>query len=237
MSFKDFCTNFDDVQFVHVNLNAFTTVSNDTQYKFNLQQFNGEWIPGKNSGGCGNDDMAAYWTNPQYNFSLKLDENIGDQVTIIVSLMQTEQTRLRAESDGSYESSNEGIFFKIYNVVNPNHDNSKDGKKYLSKDLQELVSSDMYLYQREVCKRFDLPAGDYVLIPSLFVKDKRMKFIVRVFIETGIDDIQINELNKNFRLKPKINVSNTLDENVQTILPNPIVVSEPKVIKIIKVFG
>lgn len=55
ISLTDFCTNFDVVQFVHVNMNAFyekSSIEGDgTNYQFQLKQFEGEWIPGKNSGG------------------------------------------------------------------------------------------------------------------------------------------------------------------------------------------
>jgi len=40
-----------------------------------------------------------------------------------------------------------------------------------------------YLYQREVTKRFELPPGTYVIIPSLHKKNKRMKFVLRVYVE------------------------------------------------------
>lgn len=226
MSFKDFCSNFDDVQLVHVNLNAFDTVSNE-QYKFKLQQFNGEWIPGKNSGGCGNGDITAYWTNPQYDFSLKLENNIDDKVSIIVSLMQTEQTRKRAETNGQYIESNEALYFSIYSITDPTSNNRRDSNKFLSNGLEEVASSGLYLYQREVCRRFDLPAGDYVIIPSLFEKDKRMKFVLRVFMESTLADLQINELNKNARLKPKItNIIPEQQEQPIIALEQPLKIQE-----------
>ena len=53
ISYDDFCKNFDDVQFVHVNMNAFydSTEPSNLEFNWKLNQIIGEWIPGKNSGG------------------------------------------------------------------------------------------------------------------------------------------------------------------------------------------
>ena len=42
-----------------------------------------------------------------------------------------------------------------------------------------------YEHEKEVSKRFDLPPGDYVIIPSLFEKDKPMQFVLRLFMESS----------------------------------------------------
>ena len=88
---------------------------------------------------------------------------------MVVSLLQTEQAQKRLETDGSYQKSNEAIYFSIYKVINPKDDNKSSNKKYLDKDLREVANSDTYFYQREVSKRFELPADEYVIIPSLFI--------------------------------------------------------------------
>jgi hypothetical protein len=49
MSFDDFEAQFDNIDFVHLNLNAFQTEKSvqtqDVKWKF--QQFYGAWVPGK----------------------------------------------------------------------------------------------------------------------------------------------------------------------------------------------
>lgn len=144
----------------------------------------------------------AYWLNPQYNLTLNVENNNDDKVTLVVSLIQTEQVRKRAETDGTYKNSNEALYFAIYKVKNPNETMKTKSKKYSSKDLEEVGNSETYLYQRETCKRFELPPGDYVIIPSTFDRDVRMKFLLRVFVESGVSDIQVTELNKNVKKRP-----------------------------------
>ncbi len=77
-------------------------------------------------------------------------------------MLQTEQAQKRLETDGSYQNSNEAIYFSIYKIINPKDDNKLSNKKYLDKDLREVANSDTYFYQREVSKRFELPADEAV---------------------------------------------------------------------------
>lgn len=51
-----------------------------------------------------------------------------------------------------------------------------------------MGASGPYLQQREVTRRFEFPPGAYVIIPSLLKKNKRMKFILRVYIEGALMD-------------------------------------------------
>jgi len=122
---------------------------------------------------------------------------------MVVSLLQTEQARKRLETDGTYQNSNEASYFSIYKIINPKVDNKSSNKKYLDKDLREVANSGTYLYQREVSKRFELPADEYVIIPSLFKMNVKMKFVLRMYIETSLADVKITELNKNFKKKPQ----------------------------------
>ncbi len=103
-------------------------------------------------------------------------------------MLQTEQAQKRLETDGSYQNSNEAIYFSIYKIINPKDDNKLSNKKYLDKDLREVANSDTYFYQREVSKRFELPADEYVIIPSLFKMNVKMKFVLRMYIETSLAD-------------------------------------------------
>lgn len=53
MSFKDFLKEFDDIDFVHINLNAFYIVGKDYYENITWENSNfaGEWIKGKTAGG------------------------------------------------------------------------------------------------------------------------------------------------------------------------------------------
>ena len=56
ISFSDFIKYFDDIDFVHVNMNAFFSTSNDYGFltKWIMNEFYGAWVPNQNSGGIKN---------------------------------------------------------------------------------------------------------------------------------------------------------------------------------------
>ena len=53
MSFKDFQSNFEDIDFVHVNLNAFYVVGQeyDMDLSWSNKTYYGAWVRGKTAGG------------------------------------------------------------------------------------------------------------------------------------------------------------------------------------------
>ncbi len=126
VTFEEYCKLFDSIDFLHVNLNAFFKsdyLMNNHEFKWLYQEFHGQWVPGINSGGSGMGnyyDQEAYWLNPQYFMSLPVRNKYDDKVSMIVSLMQTEQVRKRSETDGTYENSNEGISFSIFSINDKN---------------------------------------------------------------------------------------------------------------------
>lgn len=182
ISFTDFYFSFDRLQLVYVNFNAFYSNSDaNIDYNWEIRQFKGAWIPGENAGGCGNDDRDYYWRNPQYSIALTAESSRDDdKISLIISLIQTEQVRKRAETNGSYENSNEPISFRIYQVSVKSL-----VSRYSENQLTEVGNLNIYLAEKEVSKRFDLPPGDYVIIPSLFEKDKPMQFVLRLFMESS----------------------------------------------------
>jgi hypothetical protein len=58
-----------------------------------------------------------------------------------------------------------------------------NNQKFTDYELKKVGTSGAYLAQREVTKRVELPPGTYVIIPSLHKKNKRMKFVLRVYVE------------------------------------------------------
>ena len=63
-----------------------------------------------------------------------------------------------------------------------------NNQKFTDYELKKIGTSGPYLNQREVTKRFEFPPGTYVLIPSMYRKNKRMKFIQRIYVEGGMDN-------------------------------------------------
>ena len=146
-----------------------------------------KWFLTFNNKGSGEGnyyDQEAYWLNPQYLLNLSSNNKADNKVSLIISLMQTEQVRKRTETDGTYANSNEPMAFAIY-FINEKNLNIKilNNQKFTNHELKKVGASGEYQMQREVTKRFDLAAGSYVIIPSLSRKNKRMKFILRVYVE------------------------------------------------------
>lgn len=224
ISFDDFVKFFDQLDFVHVNLNAFhrDTTNNiiKSPVKWHCEQFNGAWVPGVNSGGCVNYGMESFFKNPQYIIKLQLKNNQDEFVSIIVSLMQTETLRLR-EKTGHFSGSREALGIHVYKVTSETYQSGVEmTKKLNSSQMQYCEDSGVYLYQREISKRFDLKPGSYVIIPSCFKKDVAMKFHLRVFIEGEEEkemtfyDVNKNELVANNELLDKYSNWNNSDEYI-----------------------
>jgi hypothetical protein len=137
-------------------LNAFSSDSSDPgeMVKWINREFYGEWIVGQTAGGCGNGNYNDFWKNPQFCVSLSLMNNQDDLVSMIVSLMQTEQSRKRAETDGTYENSLEPINFAIYKVKDTALEKFGTNKKFTSKELVEVNKRTTYMAQREITQRY-----------------------------------------------------------------------------------
>lgn len=79
MSFDDFVSNFEFICNVHVNLDAMMEElaigSDKNKLDWECKQYHGEWVPGVNAGGSGNENYSpqydSFWTNPQYLISLR----------------------------------------------------------------------------------------------------------------------------------------------------------------------
>ena len=59
-------------------------------------------------------------------------------------------------------------------------------KLYMTQ-LERVGASGSYINRREVTKRFRVPPGDYVIIPSTYDCDKAGKFLLRFFTEKQAD--------------------------------------------------
>ena len=139
--------------------------------------------------------------------------------------MQTDQAKLRDETGGKYENSNEALGFSIYSIKNELSDNviTNQKEKFTESELVERFSSGNYICKREVSRKFEMPAGTYVIIPSVYQKDKQLSYLVRVFVE----EEEGSSLNKDFALieleskdnKPIPVVSR--DEDIRPVDPNP----------------
>ena len=57
--------------------------------------------------------------------------------------------------------------------------------------LERVGASGSYINRREVTKRFRVPPGAYIIIPSTYDNDKPGKFLLRMFTEKQADQAYV----------------------------------------------
>lgn len=145
--------------------------------------------------------------------------------------MQTEQTRKRMESDGSYENSLEPIGFALFEVVDREiaqqliiNNEENDAKPQLDDtSCRKIASTGIYLYKREINKKISFSkSGTFLLIPSVFDKDVPLKYLLRIFAPVKSitnETFSILDLNCNLKKLP-IDISLTKSTTTTTTLKN-----------------
>ncbi|XP_030603936.1 calpain-2 catalytic subunit-like [Archocentrus centrarchus] len=179
MSYSDFIRHFTRVEIC--NLTPDTLSSDDVGY-WSYYQFEGMWRVGSTAGGCRNNP-ATFSSNPQ--FLLHLEEEDDDPIdgkagcTFLVGLMQK-----GGRQQMSLNRNLETIGFAIYKVPDEYKGcrNVRLGPDVLLRQKAVAMSS-TFINTRELCDRFKLPPGEYVIIPSTFYPHKNGSFILRVFTE------------------------------------------------------
>ncbi|KAL2083282.1 hypothetical protein ACEWY4_021055 [Coilia grayii] len=174
MSYSDFVRHFSRVEIC--NLTPDTLVSDEVGH-WNNYQCEGMWRVGSTAGGCRNH-AATFCSNPQFAVHLEdVDDDPldgEDGCTLLVGLMQKDGRRGRRL--GSQLNS---IGFAVYQYKG--HTNVHLGPDVLLR--QRAVALSTFINTREVCERFNLPPGEYVIIPSTFEPHKKGSFVLRVFSE------------------------------------------------------
>uniref|UniRef100_A0A8C9SLX6 Calpain catalytic domain-containing protein n=1 Tax=Scleropages formosus TaxID=113540 RepID=A0A8C9SLX6_SCLFO len=164
MAYSDFIKQFSTLEIC--NLTPDTLTSDEVAY-WSYYQFNGQWRVGSTAGGCRNHP-ATFCSNPQYAIKLEhLDDDPLDGkhgCTLLVGLMQKD-----GRKDRRFGEDLNTIGFAIYKVWHLLY--------------QAVAMSRTFINTREICDRFHLPPGEYVIIPSTFQPHKRGSFLLRVFTE------------------------------------------------------
>uniref|UniRef100_A0A4W6BUG5 Calpain 8 n=1 Tax=Lates calcarifer TaxID=8187 RepID=A0A4W6BUG5_LATCA len=170
MAYSDFIRHFSRLEIC--NLTPDTLMSDSVGY-WNHQQFEGMWRIGATAGGCRNH-AATFSSNPQFVVRLEdVDDDPldgEDGCTFLVGLMQKDGRQKKRLAQDL-----ETIGFAIYEV-------SWNNLIFHLKSRAVAMSS-TFINMREVCDRFKLPPGEYVIIPSTFHPHKNGSFILRVFSE------------------------------------------------------
>ncbi|KAG7493023.1 hypothetical protein MATL_G00020020 [Megalops atlanticus] len=182
MSFSDFLRHYSRLEICNLTPDA---LSDDNVKKWALSKFDGSWRMGSTAGGCRNYP-DTFWTNPQ--FVIKLDEEDDDPnddeagCSFVVGLIQKNRRKMRKIGEDMHT-----IGFAIYEVP-------------------DEARSETFINLREVCNRFCLPPGEYLILPSTFEPNKNGDFCVRVFsekqaefqelddpIESKVEEVEIDE--------------------------------------------
>ncbi|XP_034040545.1 calpain-1 catalytic subunit-like [Thalassophryne amazonica] len=189
MSFSDFVKHFTRLEICNLTPD---TLSNDGEGCWNSYQFKGMWRVGSTAGGCRNNP-ATFSSNPQFVIRLEdVDDDPldgEDGCTFLVGLMQKDR-RLEKKFDRNLET----IGFAIYEVPDQfkGLSNVHLGPDVLLRQRAVAMSS-TFIDTREVCTRFRLPPGEYVIIPSTFHPHKNGNFVLRVFSEKQAATSQLEE--------------------------------------------
>uniref|UniRef100_A0A8C7LFS9 Calpain 2 n=1 Tax=Oncorhynchus kisutch TaxID=8019 RepID=A0A8C7LFS9_ONCKI len=178
MSFLDFLSQYSRLEICNLTPD---TLSEDENQNWALNKFEGAWRKGSTAGGCRNFP-DSFWQNPQ--FVIKLDEEDDDPdddeagCTFLVGLIQKNRRRMRKSGEDM-----QTIGFSIYEVKYY----SGQRRVHLNKNFflrnASAARSETFINLREVCERFCLPPGEYLIIPSTFQPNNNGDFCVRVFSE------------------------------------------------------
>ncbi|KAM4604087.1 calpain 2, (m/II) large subunit, like [Polymixia lowei] len=202
MSFSDFLRHYSRLEICNLTPDALT---DDSITKWALSKFDGTWRRGSTAGGCRNFPNT-FWTNPQ--FLIKLDEEDDDPddgeegCSFVVGLIQKNRRRMRKMGEDMHT-----VGFAIYEVPD---EVSGQRNVHLNRNFflrnASAARSETFINLREVCNRFTLPPGEYLILPSTFEPHKNGDFCVRVFsekqaefqelddpVESKVEEIQIDE--------------------------------------------
>ncbi|XP_056228683.1 calpain-2 catalytic subunit-like [Seriola aureovittata] len=179
MSYSDFLRQFSRLDIC--NLTPDTLTSNQVA-RWNYAEFKGVWRVGSTAGGCRNYP-ATFCSNPQFFVRLLAvddDPDDGeDGCTALIGLMQKNARRERR-----FGRDLNTIGFAIYQVPDEfkGRSNVHLGPDVLLRSAA-VARSPTFINLREVCGRFKLPPGEYVIVPSTFEPHRKGSFALRVFTE------------------------------------------------------
>uniref|UniRef100_A0A667WIA5 Calpain 8 n=1 Tax=Myripristis murdjan TaxID=586833 RepID=A0A667WIA5_9TELE len=179
MSFSDFLRQFSRLEMCNLTPD---TLSSDEVGRWSYSQFEGAWRVGSTAGGCRNYP-ATFCSNPQFVIRLQdVDDEPHDGedgCTLLVGLMQKDGRRERR-----FGRDLNTIGFAIYQYRGRR--NVHLGPDVLLRSAA-VARSRTFINLREVCDRFKLPPGEYVIIPSTFEPHRKGSFVLRVFTEKQAD--------------------------------------------------
>ncbi|XP_003797471.1 calpain-9 isoform X2 [Otolemur garnettii] len=170
MAWKDFKAHFDKVEICNLTPDA---LAEDTLHKWEVTVHQGSWVRGSTAGGCRNF-LDTFWTNPQIKLSLTEKDEGKEECTFLVALMQKDRRKLKRFGTNVLT-----IGYAIYQY--PGQDGHLDRDFFRCHASQ--ARSKTFINLREVSGRFQLPPGEYIVIPSTFEPHQEADFCLRIFSE------------------------------------------------------
>ncbi|XP_054568980.1 calpain-9 isoform X2 [Eptesicus fuscus] len=189
MALSDFKAHFDKVEICNLTPDA---LEEDLPHKWEVTVHQGSWVRGSTAGGCRNF-LDTFWTNPQIRLSLTERDDGQGACTLLVALMQKDRRKLKR-----FGANVLTIGYAIYQSPGKEGRLDKDFFRYHASQAR----SKAFVNLREVSDRFQLPPGEYILIPSTFEPHQEADFCLRIFSD-------------------KKTLSRDLDGHVDIDLPEP----------------
>uniref|UniRef100_A0A674MQF9 Calpain-1 catalytic subunit n=1 Tax=Takifugu rubripes TaxID=31033 RepID=A0A674MQF9_TAKRU len=197
MGFNDFLREFTTLEICNLTPDA---LQNAQLKKWSTSLYQGEWRRGSTAGGCRNYP-ATFWLNPQFKLVLKNPDVPGQsECSFLVGLMQKDRRKKRRDGEDM-----ETIGFAIYEVSLMAGRSGIHLKRDFFLTHASSARSELFINLREVSSRLQLPAGEYVIVPSTFEPHKEANFVLRVFSEKPaqseeLDDEVVADIPKEERL-------------------------------------
>uniref|UniRef100_A0A673LU48 Calpain-1 catalytic subunit-like n=1 Tax=Sinocyclocheilus rhinocerous TaxID=307959 RepID=A0A673LU48_9TELE len=189
MSFSDFLREFSRLEICNLTADALQA---GQVKKWSTSLYQGEWRRGSTAGGCRNFP-ATFWINPQFKVTLKHPDSPGQSdCSFLVALMQKDRRKKRREGQDM-----ETIGFAIYEVREQISLFVGKSGVHLKRDFfltnASSARSELFINLREVSSRFQLPAGEYIIVPSTFEPQKEADFVLRVFSEKPANSEEMDD--------------------------------------------
>uniref|UniRef100_A0A671RER3 Calpain-2 catalytic subunit-like n=1 Tax=Sinocyclocheilus anshuiensis TaxID=1608454 RepID=A0A671RER3_9TELE len=184
MSFSDFLSHYSRIEICTLTPDAITS---DSVKHWAVTNHDGTWRRGSTAGGCRNN-AYTFWMNPQFVIKLNDEDDDPDDnevgCSFVVGLIQKNRRRLRKAGEDMHT-----IGFAIYEF-HGQRDVHLDKNFFLTH--AQKARSETFINLREVCTRFKLPPGEYLVVPSTFEPNKDGDFCLRVFSEKQTETLEVD---------------------------------------------
>ncbi|XP_078236225.1 calpain-12 [Pogona vitticeps] len=199
MQLIDFIQYFDVLEICHFNADA---PGEGVSSRWNTDCFQGRWVKGYSAGGRQiSQPWDLFWINPQFHVALfepdeaqlrkqlrKGQEHKAPTCTLLVSLMQKDRRRSKNRGKDFLH-----ISFQIFQIPRQYLQLSSAAHRKEMLPALRPVCPPYNGSSRDVTGYFQLPPGDYLIIPSTLSPFEEADFTLRIFTEKKHQFLEIDE--------------------------------------------